>query len=188
MSNLSDYIKAGSGTGGDSRLYTVSWSAPIAKGGETVVAPPYTFTMAMVFINGVMQDETRGAFRIESNRILLSIPLEADDEAQVIMGQVLPPGTSDWNLISTDTELESGQHILINTQTRAIQLTLPAAPKDGELIEIVDIGGNLDANHAILINNGRLIMGEDNDLTIRTNYIYIKLLYSNATYGWRILD
>lgn len=187
MSNLSDYIKGGSNTA-EGRLYTVSWSAPKAVGGETVLAPPYTFTMAMVFINGIAQDETRGAFRIESNRILLATPMEADDEAQVIMGQVLPPGTSDWNVITTDADLESGQQILINTQTRAIQLTLPAAPKDGELIEIVDIGGNLDTNNATIINNGRLIMGEDNDLTIRTNYIYIKLLYSNATYGWRILD
>ena len=188
MSNLSDYIKAGSGTGGDSRLYTVSWSAPIAKGGETGVAPPYTFTMAMVFINGVMQDETRGAFRIENNRALLSTPMEAGDEAQMIMGQVLPPGTSDWNLISTDTQLISGQHILIDTSARAIQLTLPAAPKEGELIEIVDIGGNLDTNNAVVINGGKRIMGQDKDLTIRTNYIYIKLLYSNPTAGWRILD
>ena len=188
MSNLSDYIKTGSGGTGEGQLYTVSWSAPVANGGETVLAPPYTFTMAMVFINGVMQDQTRGKFSIENNRALLSTPLEAGDEAQMIMGQVLPPGTSDWNLISTDTTLESGQHILIDTNARAIQLTLPAAPKEGELIEIVDIGGNLDVNNVVVINGGKLIMGQDKDLTIKTNYIYIKLLYSNPTAGWRILD
>ncbi|MCF1437213.1 MAG: hypothetical protein LPD71_00150 [Shewanella sp.] len=187
MSNLSDFIQTGSG-GGDGKFYTVSWSAPIAAGGETVLAPPYAFVHAMVFINGNMQDETRGAFRIESNRVLLSMPMEAGDEAQVIMGQVIPPGSSDWNLLTTDADLETGHYYMVNTEAGHITLTLPAAPKPGEMIELLDIGGAMNTHHLTLARNFKKIMGNDEDLNIYTNHIAIRLLYSDASHGWRILD
>lgn len=189
MSNLSDFVPTGDGSGGGGgELYTVSWSAPVAAGGETELSPPYSFTKALVFINGAGQDETRGAFTIENNTITLSEPMETGDEAQVIVGQVFPPGTSDWNLITSDTEAEVDQKILMDSSGGTFTITLPADPDDGVMIDLIDVGNSLSSNAVTLAGNGKLIMGIDDDLVLDTNLVSLQLLYGNDELGWRIRE
>ncbi len=187
MSNLSDFVPTGSG-GSGSNSYTISWSAPVAAGGETVLAPPYAFTKAMLFINGAGQDETRGAFSIQNNRVLLSSAMQEGDEAQLIIGQVLPPGTSEWNLITSSTTAVADQKILLDSNAGAFTVTLPANPDEGEIIEFLDVGGNLDLYPVTLARNGRLIMGATENLKLDTSLTSLKMLFSNASYGWRIIE
>ncbi|WP_286196955.1 phage tail protein, partial [Thalassotalea sp. G20_0] len=68
----------------------INWSAPLATDGQTIINPPYTFTAAEVYINGVMQDHDRGAFTITENRIELAAPLNKGDAVQVILGSTPP--------------------------------------------------------------------------------------------------
>ncbi len=187
MSNLSDFVPTGSG-GSGSNGYTISWSAPVAEGGETVLAPHYAFTKAMLFINGAGQDETRGAFRIENNRVLLSAAMQSGDEAQLIIGQVLPPGTSEWNLITSNTTAVAGQKILLDSNAAAFTVTLPANPYEGETVDFLDVGENLDIYPVTLARNGRLIMGTTENLQLDTSLVSLKMLYSNASYGWRVVE
>ena len=187
MSDLSDFVPTG-GSGGGSEIYTKSWSAPVATGGETVLSPPYAFTKAMLFINGTHQDETRGAFTIENNEISLASPLMEGDEAQVLVGQVIPPGTSDWNLITGDTTAEAGQKIFLDSSAGAFTVTLPSSPDDGEIIDFVDVGNTLDTNPVSLNRNGKRIMGLEDNLTLDTNLISLQMLYSNTELGWRIME
>ncbi len=186
MSDLSDFVPTGGS--GDTEIYTTSWSAPVADGGETVLTLPYAFTKAMLFINGVHQDETRGSFTIENNEIRLASPLEKGDEAQVLIGQVIPPGTSDWNLITSHSTAEAGQKILLDSSTGSFSITLPTDPDDGEIIDFVDVGNALNSNPVSLNRNGNLIMGEASNLTLDTSLVSLQLLYSNAKLGWRILE
>ncbi|WP_420588188.1 hypothetical protein [Bacterioplanoides sp.] len=187
MSNLSDFVPTG-GSGGGSEIYTISWSAPVATGGETVLSPPHAFTKAMLFINGAHQDETRGAFTIANNQLTLASPLIKGDEAQVLIGLVIPPGTSDWNLMTGDTTAMAGQKILLDSSAGAFTVTLPASPGDGELIDFVDVGNALDTNPVSLNRNGKRIMGAEDNLTLDTSLVSLQLLYSNAELGWRILE
>lgn len=190
MINLSDYVPTGSGGGGSggNPNYTISWSAAIASGGETTLTPPYAFTKTMVFINGAAQDETRGAFSIQNNRVLLSSALEAGDEVQLIIGQVLPPGTSEWNLITSNTTAEVNQKILLDSNAGTFTVTLPANPEEGETVDFVDVGDSLDIYNVTLARNSKLIMGATDTLVLDTNLISLTLLYSNASYGWRIIE
>lgn len=64
---------------------TVPW-VYTAVGGETVVTPPYTFTSALVYINGVLQYELKGAITIANNKITFAEPLKAGWEVLTLIG------------------------------------------------------------------------------------------------------
>ncbi|MCF1437211.1 MAG: hypothetical protein LPD71_00140 [Shewanella sp.] len=167
----------------------ISWSAPRAKGGETVLDPPYNFDLAEVYINGVMQDQTRGAFSIRKSRIQLTQGLETDDEVQVIVGRLTPPGNQEWSLISSDTDAVAGQKFLLDSSLEGnFTVTLPEQPMDGDEVYFLDVGKNLENNPVSINRNGRLIMGEPNNLELGTNHISMKLMFAGVFYGWRILE
>ena len=58
-------------------------------GGETVLAPPFAFTVAQVYINGVHQNNLDGAFTVASNQITLAEPLLAGDIIYAMLGTPL---------------------------------------------------------------------------------------------------
>lgn len=68
----------------------------VAAGGEITITPPYTFTSALLFINGVTQ--TFGAsyaYTISNNVIQLAEPLLQGDEVFVLIGAV-PGSVADY--------------------------------------------------------------------------------------------
>lgn len=60
-----------------------------AVGGETVLTPPFAFTVAQVYINGVHQNNLDGAFTIAANQITLAEPLLAGDIIYAMLGTPL---------------------------------------------------------------------------------------------------
>lgn len=83
----------------DSSLTTVPWRF-VATGGEVTISPPYTFTNALLYINGVTQ--TLGAdyaYTVSNNQLHLPEPLRAGDEVFVIVGANMMPPT---DMISYD--------------------------------------------------------------------------------------
>lgn len=77
----------------DTQLTTVPWRF-VATGGEMTISPPYTFTNALLYINGVTQ--TLGAdyaYTISGNKLHLPEPLTAGDEVFVIIGANIQPPT-----------------------------------------------------------------------------------------------
>ena len=64
---------------------TIPWYVT-AYSGQTLIEPPYQFTSALVFIQGVMQYEIAGAFSIENNKITLAEGLNAGEEVLVLVG------------------------------------------------------------------------------------------------------
>lgn len=76
----------------DTAITTVPWRF-IATGGELTISPPYVFTNALLYINGVTQ--TLGAnyaYTVSGNKLHLAEPLMSGDEVFVIIGtNVQPP-------------------------------------------------------------------------------------------------
>lgn len=65
----------------------------IASGGETEISPPYHFTAALLFINGVCQ--TLGSsYTVEDSKVKLAEPLLAGDETFTLVGSY-PSAPSD---------------------------------------------------------------------------------------------
>ena len=81
-------IKAGLDLG--KSIYTIPW-VYVAVGAETSISPPYIFSAAWVWINGVMQYMTNGAYSILNNTVYLAEPLLADDEVLIAIGSDIAP-------------------------------------------------------------------------------------------------
>lgn len=83
----------------DSSISTIPWKF-VAVGGEITIDPPYTFTNALLYINGVAQ--TLGAnyaYTVSDNKLHLAEPLFSGDEVFVIVGANIQPPS---DLISYD--------------------------------------------------------------------------------------
>lgn len=81
-------IKAGLDLG--KAVYTIPW-VHVAVGAETSINPPFVFSSAWVWINGVMQYMTNGAYSILNNTVHLAEPLLAGDEVLIAIGSDIAP-------------------------------------------------------------------------------------------------
>ena len=67
----------------------------IASGGEVRWnVPSWQFTTALMFINGVFQNQSLGAFNISNNGFNFPEPLQAGDEVYVLLGSSVSPTPS----------------------------------------------------------------------------------------------
>lgn len=81
----------------------------VAKGGEDTIKPPYDFVSALVYINGIFQNQTLGAYEIVDNTIMLAEPLIKGDEVYLLIGSGV--AVPDDNV--TQIELQTAiKHIL----------------------------------------------------------------------------
>lgn len=95
-------LKASLGSGTSHR--TIPW-ATVSTQGQKTVSPPYTFTSAMVFLNGILQHEIQGAVSISNNVVTFAEPLEAGIDILVLVGsRIAAPedGVSEVNLEVAD--------------------------------------------------------------------------------------
>lgn len=116
---------------------TVPWRV-IASGGEQQIAPPYTFTSAMLFINGVTQ--TVGAsysYTVSDNTIYLSEPLLAGDEVFILIGAT-PAAPNDY--ISQDGALLTYAHLVTGVPLSQVYLPIIGNFVTNALV-FVDIDG-----------------------------------------------
>lgn len=169
----------------------INWSAPLATEGQTVIDPPYTFTAAEVYINGVMQDPGRGAFTIAANQIELAAPLNKDDAVQVILGSSPPsrqrstPESGLWQLITADYTAKHNDHLLLDSNHQAFTIKLPKSPKPGDTIHFLEVGDAVEVHPITLDPQGLLIMN-DISIDLTTNKLCFQMLYTER-YGWRLM-
>lgn len=79
-----------------------------------------------------------------------------------------------------------GFSFLVDTTSNQVTITLPP-PFQGDSAEIFDFVGNF-ATNTCTISSSDNIEGSANDLILNTNYQYVKLIYTNATIGWKIMQ
>jgi hypothetical protein len=65
-------------------------------------------------------------------------------------------------------------------------LTLPGSPEISDQIQIIDSIGTASTYNITLSRNGNKINGETNNLIIDTDGGWYTLLYTGATYGWKV--
>jgi hypothetical protein len=80
----------------------------------------------------------------------------------------------------------TGNYMLALTATGQT-LTLPASPLIGDTIKITDIANNCYTFQPNIARNGQPIQGLAEDMIFDINSGSITLIYSNTTYGWRIV-
>lgn len=95
-------------------------------------------------------------------------------------------GERNWSEKTSAYTAVTGDRLLLNSAAGAFTVTLPAAPSVGDFIQLTDAAGAFATNNVTLARNGLKILGVNEDLILDKNNIGFKLVYSGATYGWRL--
>ena len=120
-------------------------------------------------------------------------PLTSDDIPNgIISAADLASGISGlitWQSVqTTGFTAVAGRGYPCNTTSSAFTVTLPASPSVGDTIILLDYAGTFDTNNLTIDRNGNKIMGLTEDLIVSTEDASIGLVYSGATYGWKLLE
>mgnify|MGYP001041342462 CR=1 FL=1 len=106
---------------------------------------------------------------------------EVDPDAPFVDVNGLP-----WRVVTGDYTAEAFDRLLVDTSGGALTVTLPASPKVGDSVTLLDIDGKFATNTPTLGRNGELIMGLLEDMEIDLANAYVRVLYSGDVNGWRI--
>ena len=87
--------------------------------------------------------------------------------------------------ISANTTLAAKKRYFV-TSASALTLTLPASPALNDEIQVVDASGNASTYNITVARNGNKINGGTGNLIIDNNGGWYTLLYTGATYGWKV--
>ena len=93
-----------------------------------------------------------------------------------------------WQVISSSSTVAVNYGYFVDTTGAAVTLTLPASAVIGNTIRFNDLAGNFAVNSLTIARNGHKIQGVADDLAVSDKQASFGLVYSNATYGWKILE
>lgn len=91
--------------------------------------------------------------------------------------------------VTANHNVLSGEILLVDTTAGTeFTLTLPANPRNGDRINVIDAAGQCGTTKAIIARNGNKIanLAEDLDFDIRN--ASLELIYTGSAYGWSILS
>lgn len=95
-------------------------------------------------------------------------------------------GSNPWIRKTTTYTALSGDRVKASTTGGAWSLTFPAAPTDGDEIELIDINGTFGSNNLTLLTNGKKIMGFTTSWVLDTSYVHLVFVYDSTLGDWRI--
>ncbi len=94
-------------------------------------------------------------------------------------------GTREYTNKTTTYTAVSGDLITTDSSGGAFTITLPASPSYGEVIEVYDGTADWDAEAVTLGRNSSNINGAASDLVLDVEGAWVKVIYVDATEGWR---
>ena len=101
-------------------------------------------------------------------------------------------GGNPWSTItgdgSTTFSAAANDRYFVDTSGGATTITLPVSPLTGDQVRFVDLASTFDTNNLTIGRNGNNINGSAADLTVSTEDAAIGLVYTGATYGWKLIE
>jgi hypothetical protein len=95
-------------------------------------------------------------------------------------------GGNPWASTSTDITVAANDRYFVDTSGAAKTITLPASPQVGDQVSLLDLAGTFDTNNLTIGRNSLKIMGQTADMTIAVEDAAVQLVYTGATYGWKL--
>ena len=89
---------------------------------------------------------------------------------------------------STNLTVAANDRYFIDTTAAALTANLPTSPLTGDQVSFIDLSGTFDTNNLTIGRNGNKLMGLTEDLVISTEDTGIQLVYTGATYGWKLVQ
>jgi hypothetical protein len=93
-----------------------------------------------------------------------------------------------WNIANSNITMTASNGYFVDTTGGAKTMTLPASAVIGDTIRINDLAGTFGANNLTVGRNSSNIQGVAQDLVVSINQSSFGLVYSNSTYGWKLLE
>jgi plastocyanin len=93
-----------------------------------------------------------------------------------------------WNIANSNATMTASNGYFVDTSGGAKTMTLPSSATLGDTIRINDLAGSFSTNNLTVARNGHKIQGNTSDLLIDVNQSSFGLVYSNSTYGWKVLE
>ena len=95
-------------------------------------------------------------------------------------------GGNPWATTSTSITIAANDRYFVDTSGGAKTITLPASPQTGDQVSILDLASTFDTNNCTIGRNGNKIMGLTENLILSTEDEAITLVYTGATFGWKL--
>lgn len=104
------------------------------------------------------------------------------------IGPTGPAGAAvSWGIVATATICLAAHGYFVDTSNYPVTMTLPVSAAIGDTIKLNDLAGTFAVNSCTVNRNGHKIQGLTADYFISTAQSSIELVYSNSTYGWKII-
>jgi len=97
-------------------------------------------------------------------------------------------GGNPWASTSTDITIAANDRYFVDTSGAARTITLPASPQTGDQVSLLDLAGTFDTNNLTVGRNSLKINGATADLVVDVEDAAIQLVYTGATYGWKLTN
>ena len=97
------------------------------------------------------------------------------------------PWTTKTNSNTGDT-VAANDRIFVDTSSGTVTLNLPASPQTGDQVRFIDLASTFDTNNFTVGRNSLKINGATADLVASTEDSAFGLVYTGATYGWKLIE
>jgi len=151
------------------------------------IGPQYSLANALPITGGTIYGSLIVTQNVVANAVNVATVYFNDGTQMITAASGSGTGIT-WKIISANTTANTTEGFLVDTTSANVYITLNSSPSLGNTARIVDMAGNFAINNCIIKGNGNKVMGSTDDLVISSNNAGIGLVYSNATYGWRIIE
>ena len=142
----------------------------------------------LVAENGILQRPTTDYTVSGANVVFTTAPATGVD-IQVRELVTISAGNSlTWYIANANTTMVASSGYFVDTSTGPKTMTLPAAATLGDTIRFNDLAGTFSANNLTVARNSHNIQGIASDLLVDIDQSSFGLVYSNTTYGWKVLE
>ena len=93
-----------------------------------------------------------------------------------------------WYIANANTTMVASSGYFVDTTNGPKTMTLPTSATLGDTIRINDLAGNFASNNLTVARNSHKIQGLTEDLIVDMDQSSFGLVYSNTTYGWKVLE
>ena len=95
-------------------------------------------------------------------------------------------GGNPWASTSSSITVAANDRYFVDTSAAIKTITLPASPQVGDQVSLVDLAGTFGTYNLTIGRNSLKIMGLAEDMTVSQDNAAIQLVYTGATYGWKL--
>jgi hypothetical protein len=134
---------------------------------------------------GVAYDPLKVGSLTAQSVTILGTPSASTDATTVAYVNDVAGGS--WTQLTANATAVKGGKYFCNTTAGSFTLTLPAAPTVNSSVRVADLAGTWNIRPLTIGRNSTKIQNLPENLILDVKDASIELVYSGATYGWRLV-